>query len=329
MARAIGLISGGLDSVLAAKLLTEQGIDVLCVCFVSAFFGASKAEVAAKRLNLPLLKVNFTEVHMDMVKDPPSGYGKNMNPCIDCHAMMLRFAGDLMKKEGYDFLFTGEVLGQRPMSQNYGSLNRVARLSGYREKILRPLSAKVLDITEMEECGLVDRERLESFSGRSRKPQFALAEKLGIVEYETPGGGCLLTDPGYSNKLRDLFRVMPEATDYETGLLRKGRIFWLKEGVLTIGGRDQGSNLDLEKTARESDYLLSIAPPYAGATIMVTGKVDDEVLNSAAKLAVRYSKAPAEGLSSVNVTNGSGKELRIIESPDVSDADLESWRKPR
>jgi hypothetical protein len=328
VARAIGLVSGGLDSVLAARLLTEQGIDVLCVCFISAFFGAQKAEVAAKRLNLPLLKIDFTKVHMDMVKAPPSGYGKNMNPCIDCHAMMLNFAGKLMEKDGWDFLFTGEVLGQRPMSQNYGSLNRVAKLSGYKDKILRPLSAKVLDITEMEESGLVDRNRLEGFNGRSRKPQFALAEKLGIMDYEAPGGGCLLTDPGYSDKLRDLFKVMPCATDYETGLLRKGRIFWLKDGVLAIGGRDQNSNMNINRAARESDYLLSIAPPYGGATIMLTGKVDDEVLNVAARLAVRYSKAPADGLSEVIVTDGNGKKLRTVKSSAASDTDLEKWRRP-
>ena len=326
MTKAIGLVSGGLDSVLAAKLLTEQGIDVLCVCFVSAFFGAAKAEIAAKRLGLPLRKINFSDVHMNMVKDPVSGYGKNMNPCIDCHALMLKYAGDLMEKEGFDFLFTGEVLGQRPMSQNYGSLNRVAKLSEYRDRILRPLSAKLLDITPMEESGIVDRERLESFSGRSRKPQFTLAKKLGISDYETPGGGCLLTDPGYSNKLRDLFKVMPEATSYETELLRMGRIFWISKEVLTIGGRNHGGNVKLEEVARESDYLLSIAPPYAGATIMVSGKVDDKVLALAAQLAVRYSKAPADAISTVIVTNGLGKELRKIESSNVSEAALESWR---
>ena len=328
MTKAIGLISGGLDSVLAAKLLTEQGIDVLCVCFVSAFFGAAKAEIATKKLGLPLRKVNFTDVHMNMVKNPVSGYGKNMNPCIDCHALMLKYAGDLMKKEGFDFLFTGEVLGQRPMSQNYGALNRVAKLSEYRESILRPLSAKLLDITPMEENGLVDRERLEGFSGRSRKPQFALAEKLGIADYETPGGGCLLTDPGYSNKLRDLFKVMPEATSDETELLRLGRIFWISKEVLTVCGRDYDGNVKLEKVAGENDYLLSIAPPYAGATILVTGEVDDQVLTLAAQLAVRYSKAPADGISTVIVTNGLGKNEVKIESADVSDADLKNWRTP-
>jgi len=336
MVRAIGLVSGGLDSVLAARLLMDQGIEVLCMCFISAFFDDKKAKIAAKMLGVPLRSVDFIDIHMDMVKAPVSGYGKNMNPCIDCHALMLETAGKIMEKEGYDFLFTGEVLGQRPMSQNYGSLNRVAKLSKYRDKVLRPLSAKLLEITPMEESGLVDRERLESFNGRSRKPQFELAAKFGFVDYDPPGGGCMLTDPGYSDKLRNLLKVMPQATSFETDLLRLGRIFWPAKEVLAVGGRNHQGNIRLSKAARTSDLLFSVSPPVAGATILLTGKLtdseenlDSSILNIGAQLAVRYSKAPMAGSTKVIITDGDGNKIRTIEAENLSENELEDLRTPQ
>ena len=175
--RALGLFSGGLDSMLAAAVLRAQGIDVTLVCFVTPFFGAKRARESAAHLGLPLREVDLTDKFLPLIYDPPHGWGRGHNPCIDCHTLMLREAGALMAAEGFDFLFTGEVLGQRPMSQNRGSLNLIARESGFADLLLRPLSAKSLKTTAPEVRGWVDRERLLNLSGRGRKRQMALAQE--------------------------------------------------------------------------------------------------------------------------------------------------------
>ncbi|MEZ4549502.1 MAG: hypothetical protein R2874_03230 [Desulfobacterales bacterium] len=205
--KALGLCSGGLDSILAALVLREQGIDVIWVAFETPFFTAEKARKASVNNDIPLIVKNITDRYVPMLKHPKCGYGKNMNPCMDCHALMFQIAGEMMAETGADFLFSGEVRGQRPMSQNKNSLRYVEKNSGFDGYILRPLSAKVLPETPMEKQGLVDRERLYGFSGRSRIPQMELAKKLGVTEYPAPAGGCLLTDVGYAKRLRDLLTI--------------------------------------------------------------------------------------------------------------------------
>ncbi len=325
MARAIGLMSGGLDSVLATRLLQEQGIEILAVCFVTPFFGAQKARVAAKMLNVPLEEIDFSDVHLDMVKAPASGYGANMNPCIDCHALMLKFAGDLMVERGYDFLFTGEVLGERPMSQNRNSLIRVAKLSGYRDKILRPLSALRLEETVMEKDGLVDREQLADISGRSRKPQMAMAERFGIDEYEAPAGGCLLTDPAYSNRLRELVKRLPECVPLECRFIRMGRLFWVGEKAFAVVGRRHAENERIEAAAREGDWLLHVHGQVPGATVLLVGEVGPAEKEIAAKLALRYSSAK-DGAAEIELRRKD--EVEKIEVTPPSDEELEEWRNP-
>ena len=177
MARALAMISGGLDSILAAKLIKEQGIDVIGICFRSYFFSEESAKKMTKQIDIPLVVVDFSPEHLELVKNPKHGRGKNMNPCIDCHAMMMNYAGKLLEEYEADFIITGEVLNQRPMSQNRQALNIVKKESGFANKILRPLCAKNMDPTEMELSGLVDREKLLNITGRSRKPQMELAEK--------------------------------------------------------------------------------------------------------------------------------------------------------
>ena len=177
--RGLGLISGGLDSMLAARLLMEQGIAVTGIAFVTPFFDSKNAEAAAARVGFPLIVRDITAPHLAMVKNPPSGYGRQMNPCIDCHALMLSVAGEVMDAEGFDFLFTGEVLNERPMSQSLRSLNRVANLSGRPGHVLRPLSALRLKETVVEREGTVDRTRLLDLEGRSRRRQFELAQDVG------------------------------------------------------------------------------------------------------------------------------------------------------
>jgi tRNA U34 2-thiouridine synthase MnmA/TrmU len=193
--RALGLCSGGLDSILAGLVLRQQGIDVAWVSFETPFFSADKARAAARLTGIPLSVQCITSVYMPMLRNPACGYGKNMNPCMDCHALMFRLAGERMRAEGFDFLFSGEVLGQRPMSQTKNALRYVEKHSGFDGWILRPLSARRLPETFAEREGLVDRERLLDLSGRGRKPQIALAEAFGITAYPAPAGGCLLTDP--------------------------------------------------------------------------------------------------------------------------------------
>jgi len=220
MTKGLGLLSGGLDSSLAALTLKRQGVEVSGISFATPFFGTGKARKAAEQMEIPLIVKDISDVHLEMLKNPVYGYGKNMNPCIDCHAMMFNLAGEIMRQEGFDFLFSGEVLGQRPMSQNITALHTVAKHSGCKGRILRPLSAKLLPITPMEEEGLVDREQLLDIQGRSRKRQEALAKEWGLKEYPSSGGGCLLTEKSFSGRLRDLIEKQPEATVVDVELLK-------------------------------------------------------------------------------------------------------------
>ena len=324
MPRAIGLVSGGLDSVLAVRLLLEQGIECLGVCFVSPFFGARKAKAAAKLLGIPLEVVDFSDAHLDLVKAPPHGYGKNMNPCIDCHAMMLRYAGRMMEERGFDFLFTGEVLGERPMSQNRNALRQVAKLSGYRDSILRPLSALVLEPTAMERSGAVDRSRLADISGRSRKPQMDMAARLGISTYEPPAGGCLLTDPAYGRRLKQLFERIPDCGCAAARLLTVGRLFWVAPGAMVLVGRRQGENERLTSMAAPGDALLHVDGDIPGPTVLVTGQFGEDEILKAAGLTVRYSDVRDQGPRSVAVLQNGVRRLVTADRP--AEEDIETWR---
>jgi len=176
MTKALGLISGGLDSSLAAMALMRQGIEVTGISFVTPFFNADKAKRAAKAIGHPLIIENISDIHLQVVKTPKYGYGRNMNPCIDCHALMFQLAGERMIRDGFDFLFSGEVLGQRPMSQNSNALRSVANLSGFADRVLRPLSAKLLPITVMEETGLVERDQLLDIQGPTARYSRAVTQ---------------------------------------------------------------------------------------------------------------------------------------------------------
>ena len=190
---------------LAASLVRAQNIDVLALFFETPFFTSAKARESSRKLDIPFRVVDITERHLPVIRNPKHGHGSAMNPCIDCHALMFRIAGEMMQDEGADFIITGEVLGQRPMSQNRRSLTLVEKESGMTGLILRPLSAKLLDITVPEEKGWINRDLLMDFQGRSRKPQMALAKELNLTDYPSPAGGCLLTEKEFSKKLKDLF----------------------------------------------------------------------------------------------------------------------------
>ncbi len=293
MSKALGLISGGLDSSLAAMALMRQGIEVTGISFVTPFFNADKSERAAAAIGHPLIIENIGDVHLQMVKTPKYGYGRNMNPCIDCHAMMFRLAGERMVKDGFDFLFSGEVLGQRPMSQNANALKSVANLSGFPDRVLRPLSAKLLPITPMEESGLVVREQLLDLQGRSRKPQQALAKEWGLHDYPGSGGGCLLTEEGFSNQLRDLFDHDPEATTADVELLKVGRQFRLSATAKLILGRHQADNEALQQQIKPEQIKLR-CQNFSGPIGLFSGNADQEELDTAAAIVASYGKGKDE-----------------------------------
>ncbi len=286
MSKAIGLISGGLDSLLAARVLLDQGIELLGLSFETPFFGPGTAKRIAVQLGIPLRVMEISEEHLKIVMNPPPGYGSAMNPCIDCHALMIRNAGQIMEEEGYDFIFTGEVLNQRPMSQNRQSLQLVAKLSGYSEFLLRPLSAKLLPETRVEREGIVDRGRMLDIQGRSRKRQLALAQDYGLVEFGTPAGGCLLTERGFSVKLRELFE-MGNFDLRDVRLLKLGRHFRIGT-VKMVLGRNEEENRKIKEMRRDGDVLLS-AEHFPGPVALVCGGAAEEVLRQGAGICVAFS----------------------------------------
>jgi hypothetical protein len=308
--RGLGLISGGLDSMLAARLLMEQGIAVTGIAFTTPFFGSANAEAAAARVGFPLIVRDITVPHLAIVKDPPSGYGQHMNPCIDCHALMLRVAGEVLDAEGFDFLFTGEVLNERPMSQSLRSLNRVVNLSGRRGLVLRPLSARRLEETLVERDGRVDRARLLNLEGRSRKPQFALAARWGIADYPTPAGGCMLCDTGFSRRLKDLLDHGPEADAHTLELLKIGRQFRIRDGVVAAVGKNLAHNRALEALAGPGDLLLR-TKGVPGPVAVISGAADDADVAVAAGIIARYSDGHAGQVRVVVEGGGDARELLV------------------
>ena len=252
--RALVLLSGGLDSMLAAKTLIEQGIEVVGISFISCFFGADKAEKAVAQLGIELKKIDFKKEHLEMVKNPASGYGKMLNPCIDCHALMIKLAGRIAKEEGFDFIATGEVLGQRPMSQNKTALRRVEKIAGV--EVLRPLSALLLEETKIEKEGLVARSKLLNISGRGREKQFQLAKKYNFT-YPSPAGGCLLTDPTFAQRAKEMLKIWPDCAPEDMELLKFGRIFWTGKTLIIIG-RNEEDNNNLEKLVKRGDVVFKL-----------------------------------------------------------------------
>jgi tRNA U34 2-thiouridine synthase MnmA/TrmU len=296
--KALILLSGGLDSTLAAKLLIEQKIGLTGLVFKSYFFGPSRAKKAAVFLQIPLLVVDFSKKHLQMVKSPKYGRGRAMNPCIDCHLLMFSLAKKIMEEEGFAFVASGEVLGQRPMSQNRPALGLIARESGLAGYLLRPLSARLLPETVPEKKGWLDRKKLLAISGRSRKKQIALAKKFGLVGYSQPAGGCLLTEQEFSRKLAKLLEIFPKAKGNDIELLKRGRHFFSGK-VKLIVGRNEEENQKLEAFARPGDIILALKE-VPGPTVLIRNygraKAVDRALAKAKDLILKYSaKAAAAG----------------------------------
>jgi len=319
MTRAIVLLSGGLDSCLAVRVLQEQGIEVVAVNFQTPFCqdggtGAScgSATRVADALGLPLRVLYLGEEFLKIVEHPPHGHGRNMNPCIDCRILMLRRAGELMEAVGAKFVATGEVLGQRPMSQHLTAMKEVEKESGLTGLVLRPLCAKLLDPTKPEQEGWVDRERLLSLSGRTRKEQFRMAKEAGLSYTPSPAGGCLLTDPAYSKRLKDFLAHGGILSAHSATLLRQGRYFRLSDSALLMVGRNKAENDQLEGLQDESETIWRQVD-CLGPVAVGQGDFSGELAGKAAGLVAKYTDPPAGGVVTLEARKGRKGEPRRME----------------
>ena len=311
--KAICVFSGGLDSMLAADVIRAQGMDVLALFFETPFFNSKKAKKSARAMALPLTVIDITRRHLEVVKHPRHGYGNNMNPCIDCHALMFRIAGEMLEEEGASFVFTGEVLGQRPMSQNKGSLNRIATESGLHGLLVRPLSAKCLTPTIPEEKGWIQRNQLLDFQGRSRKPQMEMAKRLGIADYPSPAGGCLLTEKGFSRRLKDLFMDKTDVETRELELLKLGRHFRISPHTKIVVGRNKDENQHIRTLAGKNDIILrSVSVP--GPTALLSGEISADALNMATAITAAYSDTAERTVSDIGIEQVT-LESRVLSTP--------------
>jgi len=287
--KGLSLMSGGLDSQLAVRVLQNAGAEVEAVCFSTPFFDCTAAETAAKALGVPLRVIDFTDDEIALIENPPHGFGGAMNPCIDCHATMIRRAGELMSTLGYDFVATGEVQGQRPMSQNRQALGIVEKSSGLKGRLVRPMSAKLLDPTIPELEGKLDREKLLDISGRSRDRQIALAAEFGLTEYPSPAGGCKLTEEGFGRKLKDLLDHEGLRNRRLVELLVIARHFRLPDGTGLVVGRDKTDNAAIDACA-DLGELFRVEGVPGPHTLMIGGAKSDADRVMAQEITKMYLK---------------------------------------
>jgi len=328
--KALAMLSGGLDSMLAIKLMQEQGVEVqainfsidFCACIMQN--GENAATKAAKSLGVPIKVIDITEEYIEILKNPSHGYGANVNPCIDCKIFMLKKAKEMMKEFGASFIITGEVLGERPMSQRKDALNIITRDSGLKGFLLRPLSARLLDTTIPEKEGIVDRSKLLDISGRSRKPQFALAAKYGIKGYPNPAGGCLLTDPGFTNRVKDLIQH-DALTASDLKLLTVGRHFRLSPLAKLAVGRDEKDNEALQALAGEKDILFKLKD-YQGPLAVLRGAYDDSIIALAAGVTAHHTKFRNEPSLKVDYWTFGAAERKTISVKPASQDLIERLR---
>jgi len=329
--KAVALLSGGLDSTLAVKTVLEQGIDIMALNFFTPFCRcnrrsgcANEARRVANELKIPIKIMSLGEEYVEVVKNPKHGYGSNMNPCIDCRILMFRVAKRFMSDVGASFIVTGEVLGQRPMSQNLPAMKLVEYEAGLEGLVLRPLSAKLLSPTIPEKEGWISRERLYDVSGRSRKAQMSLADTLNMKDYPCPAGGCLLTDPQFAKRMRDLLEhTDPTINDIE--LLKVGRYFRLSPNCYAVVGRNERENQRLLQLARTHDLHFSVEE-FMGPDMIVRGQSSDRIIELAAGIVARYSDAPKGSTVKVCYRSAQNPESRWIYAHPMTDEQLQPLR---
>ena len=293
--RAIALLSGGLDSTLAVQLILDQGIDVEALNFVTPFctcnrLGRCEAQVVAERLSIPIKTIPIIDPLFEVLKAPKHGYGSGMNPCLDCRILMFTRAREHLQETKADFVFTGEVLGQRPMSQHLRAMRIIDAESGLADRVLRPLSAKLLAPTYPERNGVVQRDKLLGIRGRSRKEQISLAAQYRIADYPCPAGGCRLTDPGFARRMRDLVTHEPDFDLNDVNLLRVGRHFRLSPSSKAVVGRNEEENGRLRALAKPGDILFDTHGVGSPLTLL-RGSARGREVDDAAAITARYSDA--------------------------------------
>ncbi len=341
--KAVALISGGLDSMLAAKVMLEQGIHVEGINFFTGFCveghthairkkdkekpKRNNALWSAEQLGIKLHIIDVIDEYKDVLINPKHGYGANMNPCLDCKCFMVTKAKEWAKENGFDFIITGEVIGQRPMSQRRDTMNIVSRDSGAGEILVRPLCAKNLPATLPEREGWISRDKMHGFNGRSRKPQMELAAHFGFEDYAQPAGGCcFLTDESYSNKLVDLWdaRTTREYEMDDIMLLKVGRHIRPKPYFKLIIGREDGENRFMDGYRKQFDNFITTSCP--GPLVLIDGEMqNDDDIKLAARLTARFSKDKNEESVTVKLFKRDGSEQELTVKPLTNDEIPQEW----
>lgn len=293
--KAIALFSGGLDSILAVKLMQEQNIEIIGYNFRN-FLSAEKSRndegvvtSGAKALNIPIKVIEADQSYLDLLMNPEHGYGKNYNPCIDCKIHIFSLAKKVMEEEGASFVFTGDVLGERPMSQTKSPMALIEKQAGLKGLVVRPLCAKLLEPTLPEIEGIIDREKMLDISGRSRKPQYELVKKYNVTEFPSPAGGCLLTEKSFSIRIKELLTTNPDSSITDVRMLRYGRHFRLATGDKVIVGRHQHDNENLLKLADKDNYIIMKADDIPGPIVILKRNVLPETIETASKITACYA----------------------------------------
>ena len=328
--KALVLFSGGLDSILACKVLEEQGIQPIALQAITPFFGyefkgneQARIDEVKEKYNIDLMIVDITDNYLSMLRKPEHGYGRYLNPCIDCKILIIKKALSLLNELRASFIATGEVIGQRPMSQRRDTLRIIERDSGAEGLLLRPLCAKSMKPTLVEEQGLVDRNKLLSFSGRGRKGQIALAKKYSISDYPTPAGGCALADPILSQRFRVMLKLWDDLTGNDFMLAQIGRHFLLDDGCWFVVGRNQAENKKLLEVIRQGDLVLTYknGPGPVGVMRRYSSK---GAVQQAASLLLRYCKVPVGQIGEVCVSEFDQKDVNnIVKAERFSDEKID------
>ncbi len=310
--KGVGLLSGGLDSTLAVKLMIDQGVDVHVLNFVTPFCTCTRkgcrheASRVAEVFGVPIKVISAGNDYIEMIKKPKYGYGRNMNPCVDCRIFMFRKAKQYMEEIGALFIFTGEVLGQRPMSQHRKALMIVEQESDLEGFVVRPLSARLLSPTVPEKEHWIDREKLLSIQGRRRLPQMELADKFGLRDYPCPAGGCRLTDPHFAKRLREAFEH-GEYTIRDIQLLKYGRHFRLDSGAKVVIGRNEEENKILLRFFDKDDILMEVVG-VGSPTVLLRKNKNKNDIKKAAILCARYSDITEGEIPDIRVRYSGGYE---------------------